>query len=47
MLLLLWYLPLILFSGACDAVESRGEPAPGGSIEIEDHNSQEQTPRLR
>jgi hypothetical protein len=43
MLLLLWYLPLILFSGACDAVETRSEPAPGGSIDIESHSSQEQT----
>jgi hypothetical protein len=28
MLLLLWYLPLILFSGACEATEARREPAP-------------------
>ena len=26
MLLLLWYLPLILFSGACETLESRREP---------------------
>jgi hypothetical protein len=28
MLLLLWYLPLILFSGACETFEQRSEPAP-------------------
>jgi hypothetical protein len=28
MLLLFWYLPLILFAGAYDAVESRSEQAP-------------------
>jgi hypothetical protein len=26
MLLLFWYLPLILFSGACETIESRCEP---------------------
>jgi hypothetical protein len=28
MLLLFWYLPFILFSGACDAVDSRSVEAP-------------------
>ena len=34
MLLLFWYLPLILFSGACETFESRSEQAP---VRVERH----------
>lgn len=34
MLLLLWYLSLILFSGACETIELRSEPAP---VRVERH----------
>jgi hypothetical protein len=34
MLLLFWYLPLILFSGACETFETHREPAP---VRVERH----------